>query len=382
MQTIAILTLHWVPNYGANLQNFALSEYLKTLGKEPVVLNYRASGSQEYHSKMVVERQMKIHEEHINEFINQTQILKNNEDILNFLESKSIKKVIVGSDALFRVKLGTREDMLPGNPFWGGWNRSKKFSVLGLSISSMGANLLGLNKNLKSVLSNDIRNFNELYVRDLWTKLQILFLTRKNPSLLSDPALLLPYVTRDIERYIRPEILKFSQGNYIVSCFTKENRDQAVIDKIDEHAASLGYENLSLSHPEGFLVRPDNKFFDDVSPLEWMFLIKNCKGIVAERFHPIVIAAAFKRPFLSVDNYQSNNSWFRKRIDSFKSKTRFFVNSIGEGKRLITDANEIISDSTTLELCVKPLNESTMKKIDWETTRLRSVLSDWVGNEI
>ena len=38
---IGILTFHWATNYGAVLQCYALQEYLKSLGHEVEIINYK-----------------------------------------------------------------------------------------------------------------------------------------------------------------------------------------------------------------------------------------------------------------------------------------------------------------------------------------------------
>src|SRR6056297_1955798 len=101
---IGILTYHFVYNFGANLQVYSTFNYLKKQGYSPLVINYIPEDLEEGYTKSNHPEQILAHKTFISENLECSEICRSEKDIAKTIEKNDIKSVIVGSDAVLKLK--------------------------------------------------------------------------------------------------------------------------------------------------------------------------------------------------------------------------------------------------------------------------------------
>lgn len=336
---IGILTLHWVPNFGANLQSLASLSVLKKLGHEVTIIDYRPKKMYEMYKNNIPKKQKAMHNAFLNEYIPLSpKTYFNYEDLKADVSNLEFDLVLSGSDALFRLKpeMKDREDFQFPNPFWLNWTFDKGAKVKKrgfLSVSSMGTNYAKLSSAKKSEMKNYLSKFNVISVRDNWTKKMVNLV---DPNLkvkeTIDPVFLLN------DNFTIPEELMFNYKQpYILLCINPKDISNNWLSKFVKIANKRGYKTLSIPNPEGHTIKA---YVDDyveypIHPLKWYSAIANSSGYIGVRFHPIVSCIENNIPFVALDQY--NNYPFNK----IKSKTYDITKKTGFEKNCI--AKKMIS---------------------------------------
>ena len=319
---VGILTLHWVPNFGANLQVYAMSQIIQSLGHEPIIINYRASNSVIYHGKRVLPQQSVQHESFLNDTIIQTEIVTEENTFSELIKKNRLDVVVIGSDAVFRVGNSIREDLNYRNPFWANWQKAADVPVIGCSVSAMGKNLLFQPKERKWISERIKKSFLKISVRDTWTLLQVSLLGLRKVSKTCDPVLWMDQKKAKFCPLKTSKNLRVTDKKYVVVCFLKNSVSRNWVSEFRTKMNLKGLLVVSLPHPEG----QDNLDVDinvqtPLSPNQWYTLIANSSGLFAQRFHPIVVAAANSIPFVAIDNYRVGSHLYDFFIGKFRSKT-------------------------------------------------------------
>ena len=119
---IGILTHHWQANFGCNLQAYATYHVLKNAEHDVTVLNYRPEFLEKRYATKVSSVQIEEHNHFCNVSLNQSHILRNEADVVDYCNNYIFDLIIVGSDTLFRLnkKMNTDEGVFP-NIFWLPW---------------------------------------------------------------------------------------------------------------------------------------------------------------------------------------------------------------------------------------------------------------------
>ena len=112
---IALLTHHWVHNFGANLQALGTFRFLESQGHEVIILNYRPKRKLEA-ARNIRENQREAHEEFCRTFFRQSPVLCNTDDLKAYIGRSKFDVIIAGSDSLIRLKksIKTEEGKITG----------------------------------------------------------------------------------------------------------------------------------------------------------------------------------------------------------------------------------------------------------------------------
>lgn len=310
---IGVLTHHWVPNFGANLQALATVSALKSMGHEVRIIDYRPIELLDYYESKVDQTQLDAHEIFINEFLPLSRRCTNLEEVseLNKLEDFDI--LVSGSDAVFRLDYSkNREDTTFPNPFWLTFAHQDQMKFF-FSVSGMGTDFSKFDNDIKAGISSTLKNA-EVHVRDKWTKSSLMKLDPAlNIDQTLDPVFLLSnyFVIPDEYQYKKDE-------KYFLFNIYKNMVSDSWIKKFTDLANKDGYKVILLPNPQGNYF--GNEIVNEtiklpIHPLSWYSMIQNSSGYLGVRFHPVVTSISNNVPFIAFDNYQKG--YFNR----FTSKT-------------------------------------------------------------
>jgi len=311
---IGIFTLHWVANFGANLQAYATSSYLSSLGHDVVFVNYRPKEAEDKYAKAVSEVQLNAHKRFVKKHFNETPIVRNIDDAKEIIKEINPDYLITGSDSVFRLwPVAQRSDHVFPNPFWLPFPKEENSSrpiKVALSPSAMGCRYDILPKAVQKGVNNCIADMDHISVRDAWTEQQLKKIgVQRQIQVTPDPVFLL-----------RKKIANHKQSMKNPSPYILINSNRKIppswTAEFTKRANKKGYEVIALPISEGRWAESVNRKVElPLSPFEWMDWIANASGYVGVRFHPIVVSLLSGVPFVSIDTYH-RGFW-----DASKSKT-------------------------------------------------------------
>ena len=164
---IGILTSHTPYNFGANLQAFASSQYMISLGHDVRIIHYKPVT---IYKKIVPKEQWCGHDNFINNQLPLTTLATNEEDLVNIVVKEKFDGIIVGADAVWSY--APRHTKIP--VYFMDWlfqsNKICNIPVASMSVAHMGKGFLHLDNYKLEQVRNAIDNFSYITVRDKWTQ--------------------------------------------------------------------------------------------------------------------------------------------------------------------------------------------------------------------
>lgn len=325
---VGLLTYHWVPNFGAQLQTLSTYKYLEKAGFNPIVINWVPKETKQYYS-IINEQQRKQHLRFISSLCELTEEFSDPLEISNVISNNGITGVVIGSDSLFNIQVPKRNlrtmkistitpDHLFPNPFWG--TGFETLPHVGLSISSQNADYMLFSQQMGEI-AHELKMFKHITVRDEWTQSLVSFFTGGEiiPEVTPDPVFAFnSNVNNDTTKHdIR------SQFNlpekYVLFSFSvgRMEASEAWLKKIKKMFNEEGYACIQLPKISG-----GQKFELDASiklpldPFEWYNLIRFSSGYVGVLMHPIIVCLHNSIPFFSFDHYGAGTVMFAKKSSS------------------------------------------------------------------
>ena len=316
---IGILTYHWAPNFGAQLQTFSTVLAVRKAGHTPHVIDWVPEDAYQAYSKQVSPEQMECHKAFAAKYFNLTARCRTPEEITAAIDAANIGHVIIGSDSLFnllkptfqlrrrRWKYPTADHCYP-NPFWGNFVRDGRPAISGLSISSQNCNYRKFSAR-KNEIKRSLENFAPLTTRDLWTRDMVAYFTDGKivPRVTPDPVFSFnnscpPTIDRAelLAKYHLPE-------KYILLSFRGGFRSSASPEWVAKFRRLAEREKIAcveFPRPNGAQhLEVEYRIQPPLAPLEWYYLIKYAAGYVGQLMHPIVVALHNNVPCFSFDHY-------------------------------------------------------------------------------
>jgi hypothetical protein len=285
---IGILTFHWATNYGAILQAFALQTYLKNLGYEVSIINYRPKQYKKTLFKSFFIRRFWLFISKLKEyskeqklekfrvkFLNETLIY----DSLNELKSNppNFDVYICGSDQIWNPSFTTMGEGKPTPAYFldFGNDQVKRIAYA----VSFGCEVYP--EKATNIARKYVPKFDAVSVREdsgieIASKLGF-----NNPTKLPDPTLLLV-----------PDNYSFTSSDktpnqkkafvYILRNKYKENKD------------------ILSDLKRSFNIITVDKVFNPISVEEWVSGIKNASIVLTNSFHGMVFSLIFHVPFVVI----------------------------------------------------------------------------------
>ena len=344
---IGILTFHCAHNYGAVLQCYALQEYLKHLGHDVYVINYRPSylkyGLFIWYNWLSLNpikcikktikqicsfnlryKRFTAFERFINDRLNvktiNLQLIQNDIDCFVF-----------GSDQIWR-KNGNQFDPI----YFGEFKAAQGHKLISYA-ASMG--LDKLSESEKKQISRWLKNFSIITVRESSLKQLLLPLTDKNIEVVADSTFLLNQ--HEWEKIAKapnvrkPYILIYQVISNPLAYKIAEIAAQDLKAEIIEIASKI--DNNPQNH----------RVVYTASPEEFLGWIKNARFVVTTSFHGTAFSIIFNKAFVSIKQNKSSDlriesilnqaQILNRFIDSndWKWDKRFLSSAKSESERII-----------------------------------------------
>ena len=373
---IGILTYHYVPNFGAQLQTMSTIGFVKRIGHTPVLLHWQPTDLDDVYINRVPELQRSTHTGFADKYFPLTNICRNENDLIREIENLNLDMIITGSDALFKyipktcrlrfskrrfrfvkIKVSCVEDV-PGNPFFCDYYDclNRRIPVVAFSVSSQNTPFYKMNADERAMIGKYLDNFKSISVRDGWTKEMVESLSNhKNIQITPDPVFSfnqncyvnLPTKNDILKKYNLPE-------KYVLVSFWTRKVNARYIGEISKAFQNNGLTPVAFPMPEGLIdFGIDLKINLPLSPLDWYAIIKYSSGYIGERMHPIVVCLHNAVPFYVFDEYGTEQKklfgLFRKYLQ-WSSKTFHIVSMAGlernlfayKTKRALPKADDVV----------------------------------------
>lgn len=316
---IGLLTYHWAPNFGAQMQTYASVLRLRAMGHEPVVINWRPMDSEQKFKARIPGEQWEVVQKFAGDFFDMTPLCRDENEVWQAVRDEKLDGVLVGSDSLFNLipprfslrrlrKSRVFSDHAFPNPFWMPCGPEGNVPYAGLSISSQNSPYHAFAPQ-KDAIGAALRRFRYLSVRDEWTRQMVEYFTdgAVSPPVTPDPVFAMeqnrPPVASKAElcrRYGLPE-------RYVLVSFFGEGQSSAPpawVRHFSKLAGRRGLTCVEFPRAEGCQRLPlEHRIPLPLSPLDWYGLIRHASAYVGMLMHPIVVALHNAVPCYSFDNY-------------------------------------------------------------------------------
>ncbi|MGN0513852.1 MAG: polysaccharide pyruvyl transferase family protein [Lachnospiraceae bacterium] len=287
-KNIGILTYHNANNYGAVLQAFALSHTLKELyGDESAIqiIDYDSP------SMPLKEKQIGVFREFCNEYLPVSKPVATKNELARYISSNSFDAIIAGSDQVWNLSLNGNDttyflDFVHAPV--------KKFSYA----ASIGSNQL--NESVKKRIPELLSSFDKISLREK-SHLQFIQDSVNCPVCNTlDPSLLL--TAKDYTKHFN---LESGNEKYIFLFYFQA--DPFLIDLANLLSVYKGIKLIAITGYDNCMFVNGTKTPGNVSPENWLQLIKNASMVLTDSFHCTAFSIIFRRPFYTYTQRTGNS---------------------------------------------------------------------------
>lgn len=185
-----------------------------------------------------------------------------------------------------------------------------------------------------------LNRLNAIFVRETSGQMLIRQLTGKEVPLVCDPTLL--FTAEEWNRQA-PQTRKI-QENYLLCYFLGNNPEQRnfakkLADALNCKIVQLPNLDEYIKSDEGFATYP----LYDVSPLDFIALIRDARFVLTDSFHCTVFSTLFEKPFFSFRRYNNDS------LVSTNSRIYSLLDTFGIPERLLR-GNEEISQCLKMQI--------------------------------
>lgn len=328
---IGILTFHCAHNYGAVLQCYALQEFLKSMGHEVQVIDYRPKyltrsyklfNIRKYFRKNIF-LSFKIFYNDIKYIGKRKNRIRIFEDFISgmFNLSVRVKKnripdyydlYIIGSDQIWNINI---TDNKIDDVFWGKFNKRNKRIIS--YAASMDINFI--TKKNQHIIRNLLDNFDYVSVRE--TELQDILkkINIKRVDLVLDPTLLLKSIFWDniIEKPL------VSQKYVLVYQFVSNKDVKSFADQI---ALEIGAQVIEINMD--LINKVQHISLYDISPNLFLGYFKYASFILTSTYHGTAFSIVFNKPFYYINWGNTVNTRVDTLLSSVNLKDRIVDSNI------------------------------------------------------
>lgn len=357
---IGVLTYHFVPNFGAQLQTMSTIGFIKKTGHNPILLHWHPKDFEQLYTGRVPESQLICQKNFAQNNFPLSSLCENEEDLVKEIERNNLGLIITGSDALFKymplsertffskrkLKFVKRKvfsfEEIDSNPFFCTYYEKleNKIPVVAFSVSSQNCDYCRMSNKELLIMRDSLNNFRYISTRDEWTKRMVEYVTRKNYiEITPDPVFAFNYncyvniPTKDEirEKYNLPE-------NYVLISFWTNTISPSYVEELSAELISNNLTPVAFPMPEGLLSYGIKCTVNlPLSPIDWYAIIIHSKGYIGERMHPIIVCLHNSVPFFVFDEYGIEKKYlgglYKKYIKD-SSKTYHIVTKAGVANNL------------------------------------------------
>lgn len=307
MKKIAIMTWIHYPNYGSILQAFALKTFLTNLGYDVSFVNYQPKkqfsidlNTKKYNSKKMKEfiknrittknLDLISRQNVFNKFINEnlkitqkcetdSQLYKLNEEFDYFIcGSDQIWSPLVFDKKYFLSFVDSTDKMIAYAPSMGGSNIN--------------------DTNIYEEMRVLISRFTHISIREQQGKEIIKDMIKKDVPVVCDPTMLL-----NKEQWSNYATKRVNNKKYIVAYFLGDSK---FYWKYLDELRSKEYEIIIIP-TKHYHYNKKYKTIENLSPNEFLGLIKNAEAVCTDSYHGTIFAQIFEVPFLTLQRFKNND---------------------------------------------------------------------------
>lgn len=302
MKKIGILTHHYIHNYGAFLQGYALQEAIKRLypNDEVYMIDYvnkkhaikntlgwfrynpKKDSIKSYKQKIRIPGIFKKIQSH---YYNLT-IKIHNVDELNKLK---LNAIVVGSDEVWHYEDIAKHPM----KFGYGIKVDKLISYAPSTGNS------SVKENIPEYVKEGLKNFTALSARDDNAEALIKNVLNKEATRVLDPTFLYDFPDYD------SKFVSYIKSQKYILMYYCDNLPENIRSKIIEYADNNGYKIFGAGEYKKWFTES----FVDINPFEWVEMFKNAQFVFTGTFHGAVFSIKSKKNFYA---YLTNPSRVKK----------------------------------------------------------------------
>lgn len=327
MKKIAILTQPLISNYGGILQAFALQRVFKNNNYDAITIDRRYNGVSSSklllsNIKNTIINKLKLGNginftssdinyinrnprQFISKHINLSEVIDQNQKMVNHFKNNSYDVVIVGSDQVWRPRYSPNiYDYFFG--FLKDNSKTKKLSYA----ASFGVDHWEYNENQTAIVKELIQLFDGVSVREKSAVPLCKNNLDANAYFVLDPTLLLE--KEDYLKLISNKSVKSTPSifTYVLDQSGSKN------DIIDFVQKTLGKE-IKTNQPKEAMKKSASKNLSDYAypPIEsWIESFDHADFIVTDSFHGTIFSIIFNKPFLTIVNSERGAARFKSLL--------------------------------------------------------------------
>ncbi|NQU27790.1 MAG: polysaccharide pyruvyl transferase family protein [Candidatus Marinimicrobia bacterium] len=331
---IGILTFHNGFNHGGFFQALGTYEYVKKLGHDVVIINYRNRHHllAEYWGHISPRNHIRLWS-NIKKilYFNKSQFVFNRTPFTCNLQAVSkthFDLIIIGSDIVWNYEWS----FLGNDPIYFGYGlNSKRIISFAASFGAISAET-----RIPNYVFNGFNNFNNISVRDCFSADHVEKITSRRPEIVIDPSLIV-----DFDKFLKP----VPETNYILVYAHIMNKAQKNI--LLDFAQSKNLKLIAVGYHQPWC----NKNIIGVSPFKWLGYFRNASYVFTSTFHGTLFSIKYNRQFCT-----SLNSTIANKITDFLQK-------LDLNKQIITNDSNLASLYDT-PIDYRPVNKSLAVQIN------------------
>lgn len=301
---IGILTFHCAHNYGAMLQAFALQQYIKTLGHDVFLIDYRPIYITKQYRRFVLSRWFSynilrgirkfsnelmnfysrcIRYSHFSKFIREYLTLypyHSSQDLLQF------DLILLGSDQIWSKGItgGKNDDLY--------WGKNIKVPVASYAASARKFSIL--DESDRQYVIDALSHLVGISVREKSLKEKLSVLTSRSIEQVLDPTLL---VEKEVYAPLLQNTFKESKPYVLIYQVVYDKNLGRIAHQI---ADKLGVNVIEICANTESPQTPDCKRIVTASPVDFVQYIRNARYVITSSFHGTALSIVFERPFYTV----------------------------------------------------------------------------------
>lgn len=360
MSSVAVLTFHFVPNYGAALQTYALQTAINRIGHKCYIADYRSAyiergnapaafglAPKTFAKYLLMSRYQKRRMEAFLNFQNsELTLTKSLSADFSGLRDYGIKSIVVGSDQVWNPAIsGNDTAYLLVNA---DCDVRKVSYAASLGSSSFPGEF-------ETEWLRGVMNFDYVSVRESSAKLYLENHLNMPVAHVADPVILLS--SREWEEQI-PHQDALPTRYVLLYCLNNVNRKMLSFAR--SRCRQLGARLVVIHYSPAHVANAYN--VRDCSPLEFVSYIANAAEVVTSSFHGACFSLLFHKPFYSLHDATANRT---------EARVKDLLRYCGVEGRYVASAHEALPISNQDWMLVDHrLEELRQESIDYLTTAL------------
>lgn len=316
---VGILTMNYAQNYGGILQTYAMSQFLKELGHDVQIINYRNSGKNSFisviakvcarlHKKgdsITTPPRHSLSKKYLQNFIDfkdRELTYTHSVDEYSIVDCcKNLDAIIIGSDQIWN-DVYTNKLI-----YYFDWMFSgKKISYAACTI------LQDAPFFRRKKITKLLASFDTITVRDRHTGNYVKSMTGLTPMQVVDPSCLHDYHALISDNPIgKPYILTYILSGDI------QGGNKSAMETIKQNIGNLTVVSVCIPSVSTISKEISDIFMEEATPAEWVNLFYHASFVYTDSFHGIMFSMKFHKPFIAYMKEGGRKSRLQDLIETY-----------------------------------------------------------------